>query len=106
MRRRRTCAVRGWRGGRQVPWGNRSRFVEDMQRPRMEAARLLERLRDRAIDTPAQATPVDALAEMLGLDVAPFHPATRRKGTLGWLEPGENLIFLSDGLTEPVRRFT
>jgi superfamily I DNA/RNA helicase/Zn-dependent peptidase ImmA (M78 family) len=72
----------------------------------MEAARLLERLRDRAIDTPAQATPVDALAETLGLDVAPFHPATRRKGTLGWLEPGENLIFLSDGLTEPVRRFT
>jgi superfamily I DNA/RNA helicase/Zn-dependent peptidase ImmA (M78 family) len=49
--------------------------------------------------------PVDALAEAIGLDVARF-PAALHPGTLGYLEPGEDLIFLRAGLAEPVRRFT
>ncbi len=49
--------------------------------------------------------PVDALVEAIGLDVARFPPALQ-PGTLGYLEPGEELIFLRSGLPEPVRRFT
>lgn len=52
------------------------------------------------------ATLVDTLAERLGLDVAHFHPAGRRTGTLGWLEPGERLIYVREGLSEASRRFT
>ncbi len=49
--------------------------------------------------------PVDALVEAIGLDVARFSPELQ-PGTLGYLEPGEELIFLRSGLPEPVRRFT
>ncbi|MGE5333076.1 MAG: UvrD-helicase domain-containing protein, partial [Nitrososphaerota archaeon] len=49
--------------------------------------------------------PVDALVEAIGLDVARFSAALH-PGTLGYLEPGEELIFLRAGLPEPVRRFT
>ena len=49
--------------------------------------------------------PIDALAGAIGLDVARF-PAALHPGTLGYLEPGEDLIFLRAGLAEPVRRFT
>jgi superfamily I DNA/RNA helicase len=35
-----------------------------------------------------------------------FNPADAPPGTLGWLEPGEDLIWLSFSLAEPVRRFT
>jgi superfamily I DNA/RNA helicase/CRISPR/Cas system-associated exonuclease Cas4 (RecB family) len=49
--------------------------------------------------------PVDALVAAIGLDVARFSPALH-PGTLGYLEPGEELIFLRSGLAEPVRRFT
>ena len=62
-----------------------------------------------AAERPARAggvTPVDALAERLSLDVARFHPAGRRAGTLGWLEPGERLIYVREGLAEASRRFT
>jgi ATP-dependent DNA helicase UvrD/PcrA len=53
-----------------------------------------------------RAVPVDDLAVQLGLVVLPFHPETRRSGTLGWLEPGEDIVFLRDGIAEPIRRFT
>ena len=49
--------------------------------------------------------PVDALVEAIGLDVARFSPALH-PGTLGYLEPGEELIFLRSGLAESARRFT
>ena len=49
--------------------------------------------------------PVDTLVEAIGLDVARFSPALH-PGTLGYLEPGEELIFLRSGLAEPARRFT
>jgi superfamily I DNA/RNA helicase len=100
--------------------------VDDLLRPRLAAQRLLrwwtdlilgaapegrreahqQRSPATAIASAAVATPVDAIVERLGLEVAPFHPEARRGGTLGWLEPGEDLIFLRDDLSEPVRRFT
>jgi Zn-dependent peptidase ImmA (M78 family) len=49
--------------------------------------------------------PVDELVAAIGLDVARFSLALH-PGTLGYLEPGEELIFLRAGLAEPVRRFT
>ncbi len=79
--------------------------MEDTQRPRQEAARVHALLGARSAPT-GRATDVDLVAMTLALDVEEFHPSTRRAGTLGWLEPGENLIFLRQGLTEPVRRFT
>lgn len=89
--------------------------MEDVLRPQRAALRLLRWLHEaddagEAGDvTPTHgvvATPIDALAERLGLAVAAFHPSGRRDGALGWLEPGENLIFVREGLPEPVRRFT
>src|SRR5215831_13541987 len=72
----------------------------------MAASRLLHWLEEQDGPSRAAATPVERLRELLGLQVALFHPDTRREGTFGWLEPGENLIFLRQGLSEPVRRFT
>jgi superfamily I DNA/RNA helicase/Zn-dependent peptidase ImmA (M78 family)/CRISPR/Cas system-associated exonuclease Cas4 (RecB family) len=81
-------------------------LLEYAQRPRLLAAYLLGWLREDPGNGDADAAPVDLLAERLGLDVARFHPETRRGGALGWLEPDEDLIYLREGLTEPVRRFT
>ena len=85
--------------------------MDDLLRPRLAAQRLLRWWREAAVSDAETArdtapTPVDTLAERLGLEVAPFHPGTRRSGTLGWLEPGEDVIFLREDLPEPVRRFT
>src|SRR5690349_12237486 len=55
---------------------------------------------------PLAATPIDALVAWRGIAVERFHPADAPPGTLGWLEPGEDLIWLSISLDEPVRRFT
>jgi superfamily I DNA/RNA helicase len=55
---------------------------------------------------PLAATPIDDLVAWQGIAVARFHPADYPPGTLGWLEPGEDLIWLSMVLDEPVRRFT
>lgn len=80
--------------------------MDESQRPRHAAVRALERLGARHDAGAAAQVDVDQLARELGLDVETFHPATRRSGTLGWLEPGEPLIFLSEGLAESSRRFT
>lgn len=80
--------------------------MQDSLDPRVAAARLLDMLGADARDPERGQTSVDGIAARLGLDTATFHPATRRSGTLGWLEPGENLIFLRDGIAEPIRRFT
>ena len=87
--------------------------MDDLQRPRLVAQRLLRwwddvpaRADDPARAPASPATPVDDLAAALGLEVTTFHPGARRGGALGWLEPGEDLIFLRDELPEPVRRFT
>ncbi len=80
--------------------------MEETLRPRRMASFLHEWLRERVGDGEADATPLDILVEQLGLDTAIFHPESRRGGTLGWLEPDEDLVYLRDGLPEPIRRFT
>ncbi|HEX6817603.1 MAG TPA: ATP-dependent helicase [Ktedonobacterales bacterium] len=80
--------------------------MDESQRPRNAAMRALDRLGMRhEADAPTRVD-VARLADELGLDVETFHPATRRPGTLGWLEPGEPLIFVREGLAESSRRFT
>jgi DNA helicase II / ATP-dependent DNA helicase PcrA len=80
--------------------------VEGGLRARLAAARLLSWLEEQDGPHSVAATNVDRLADLLGLQVALFHPTARREGTFGWLEPGENLIFLRQDLSDPVRRFT
>ncbi|GEM_PF-205724 len=80
--------------------------MDETLRPRVAAARLLRWLATQGDTTSGEATPIDRLAQALGLQIAQFHPESRREGTLGWLEPGEDLIFLRQNLSEPVRRFT
>ncbi|HLY30667.1 MAG TPA: ImmA/IrrE family metallo-endopeptidase, partial [Ktedonobacterales bacterium] len=58
-----------------------------------------------ALHTPQVRVDLDRLARRLGITVATFHPSLRPT-TSGYLEPGENLIFLQTGLSAPVRRFT
>src|SRR5260221_10415535 len=103
---RRMCAP-GARGAARyegTPAGG-VRHVEDLLRPRLLAARLLRWWREREPDSRSVATPLDELVAALGLDVAAFAPELH-PGTLGFLEPGEDLIFLRSGLGEAVRRFT
>jgi superfamily I DNA/RNA helicase/Zn-dependent peptidase ImmA (M78 family)/CRISPR/Cas system-associated exonuclease Cas4 (RecB family) len=79
--------------------------LDDSLRPRFAANRLLTLLRERVTASSAPATLVDQLASELGLAVSHFN-AQSHPGTLGYLEPGEPLIFLQQGLPEPLRRFT
>ncbi|HAG99094.1 MAG TPA: hypothetical protein DCL75_09615, partial [Ktedonobacter sp.] len=51
-------------------------------------------------------TPVDDLVSWLGLHVESFHPNDYPRGTYGFLEPGEELIWLCRSLPESLRRFT
>ena len=48
---------------------------------------------------------LDDIVRRLGFTVATYH-VSAHPGTLGYLEPGEDLIFLRAGLPEAVRRFT
>src|SRR5450759_3253463 len=45
-------------------------------------------------------TPVDDLVSWLGLHVESFHPNDYPRGTYGFLEPGEDLIWLCRSLPE------
>lgn len=75
------------------------------QSPGLAATRLRAWLRQGAAFDADAPIPLDALVAELGLTVASFderlHP-----GVLGYLEPGEDLIFLRADLTETMRRFT
>src|SRR5258707_1871569 len=51
-------------------------------------------------------TPLDELTLWLGLEVSTFHPDDYPQGTYGFLEPGENLVWLCRDLPETLRRFT
>ncbi len=51
-------------------------------------------------------TPLDELTYWLGLEIATFHPDDYPQGTYGFLEPGDNLIWLCRDLPETLRRFT
>lgn len=73
--------------------------------PSDAASAALAWLRERSRWRPDTATPVESLARLLGLDVAAFDAALH-PGVWGYLEPGEDLIFLRAGLSEAARRFT
>ena len=78
--------------------------MESRLRPLHVAARLrawidVDHADERMVD-------VDLLAARLGVTVAEFAPRFQPPGTLGFLEPGEDLIFLRQGLSLPIRRFT
>jgi superfamily I DNA/RNA helicase len=79
--------------------------ADEATRIEQAAAALLRWLEQRTGPWQGDRVPVDALVAAIGLDVARFSPALH-PGTLGYLEPGEELIFLRSGLAEPVRRFT
>jgi DNA helicase-2/ATP-dependent DNA helicase PcrA len=51
-------------------------------------------------------TPIDDLVSWLGIDVATFHPDDQPRGTFGYLEEGESLIWLNRELSKTLRRFT
>jgi DNA helicase-2/ATP-dependent DNA helicase PcrA len=72
----------------------------------LAARRLLESYRRLDRTREGEALPLDDLVSQLGLEVATFHPADYAEGTFGWLEPGENLIWLCRDLPETLRRFT
>jgi DNA helicase II / ATP-dependent DNA helicase PcrA len=73
----------------------------------VEAARdLLRRFR---VECPAwqdDQTPVEQIATWLGCEVTTFHPDDYPAGTYGFLEPGEQLIWLCRDLSATLRRFT
>src|SRR5215471_5635296 len=78
-----------------------------MRREAVEAARqLLQRFKGEHPDWVDDKTPVDELVSWFGLEVVTFHPDDQPQGTYGWLEPGEDLIWLCRGLPETLRRFT
>lgn len=51
-------------------------------------------------------TPLDELASWLDLVIETFNPDDQPPGTFGYLEPNENLIWLSRDLSPTLRRFT
>lgn len=73
--------------------------------PESAANNLLGWLRERRSWAEDAPTPLETLADDLGLVIQSFDPALY-PGVQGFLEPGEDLIFLRAGLPEPVRRFT
>jgi DNA helicase-2/ATP-dependent DNA helicase PcrA len=82
--------------------------MNDLAKAQAAAQQLLasyEAAHPEAAGLPA-ATPIDAIVAWQGVVVERFNPLDYPPGTLGWLEPGEDLIWLSMALDEPVRRFT
>src|SRR5947208_7685168 len=51
-------------------------------------------------------TPIDDLASWLGIHIETFHPNDYPQGTYGFLEPGEDLVWLCRDLSPTLRRFT
>jgi ATP-dependent DNA helicase UvrD/PcrA len=70
------------------------------------ARRVLQRFRESNARWRDDKVPLDDLAAWLGLEIAIFNPDDYPKGTYGFLEPGENLIWLCDKLSEGLHRFT
>lgn len=73
--------------------------------PEAAAARLLTWFHQQTPISDDTPLPLDTLAERLGIAVSAFSPVLI-PDTLGYLEPGEDIIFLRAGLPEAVRRFT
>ena len=73
----------------------------------VEAARdLLRRFQAECTSCQDVSTPVEDIAAWLGCEVATFHPDDHPHGTYGFLEPGEQLIWLCRDLPATLQRFT
>ncbi|HET8840587.1 MAG TPA: UvrD-helicase domain-containing protein, partial [Ktedonobacteraceae bacterium] len=73
----------------------------------VEAARdLLRRFQAECPNWQDVATPVEEMAAWLGCEIATFHPDDYPSGTYGFLEPGEQLIWLCRDLPATLQRFT
>ncbi len=70
------------------------------------AHNLLVRYKAGHLDWTDDRTPLDDLVSWLGLHIETFHPDDYPPGTYGFLEPGENLIWLCRTLSASLRRFT
>ena len=72
-----------------------------------EAARkVLQSFRESYTQWTDDKIPLDKLAAWLGLEITTFGPDDYPKGTYGFLEPGENLIWLNRKLPDGMLRFT
>src|SRR5712691_6117320 len=73
----------------------------------VEAAReLLQGYKAEHLGWTDDRTPVGDLVSWLGLEVETFHPNDYPQGTYGFLEPGEDLIWLCRDLSFSLHRFT
>jgi DNA helicase II / ATP-dependent DNA helicase PcrA len=70
------------------------------------AHQLLQNFRESHPWWTGDRTPLDELAAWLGLSIATFHPDDHPKGTYGFLEPAENLVWLCRNLPTGLHRFT
>src|SRR5712692_8674433 len=70
------------------------------------ARQLLLRYKDTHPGWTDDKTPLDEIVSWLGLQVETFHPGDYPQGTYGFLEPGEDLIWLCRTLPSSLRRFT
>jgi ATP-dependent DNA helicase UvrD/PcrA len=72
-----------------------------------EAARqLLQNFRVSHPQWTDDSTPLNELASWLGLEIATFSTNEYPEGTYGFLEPGENLVWLCRNLPSGLQRFT
>src|SRR5712691_6447090 len=72
----------------------------------MAARELLQGYKAQHLGWIVDRTPVDDLVSWLGLEVETFHPNDYPQGTYGFLEPGEDLIWLRRDLSFSLHRFT
>src|SRR6266480_5368591 len=73
----------------------------------VDAARqVLQSFRESNAQWTDDKLPLNALAAWLGLEIASFDQDYYPEGTYGFLEPGENLIWLRRKLLEGIHRFT
>ena len=70
------------------------------------AHRVLQGFRESYRQWTNDQVPLDKLAAWLGFEIAKFGPDDYPKGTYGFLEPGENLIWLNSKLPDGMLRFT
>ena len=70
------------------------------------AHQLLQRFKEGHPKWADDRTPLDELAAWLDMVIATFEPDDYPEGTYGFLETGENLIWLRRKLPEGLRRFT
>src|SRR6266566_845855 len=70
------------------------------------ARELLQGYKEEHLGWTDDRTPVGDLVSWLGLEVETFHPNDYPQGTYGFLEPGEDLIWLCRDLSSSLHRFT